>query len=905
MEAFSDNTVKIGRYGSEAIKVSGSVASVSGSFTGSFSGSLFGTSSQALTASFLSGSAISASYAATSSFANTFTVAGTITAQTLVVTTISSSVEYSSGSNIFGNTTANTQTFTGSVNITGSLNIVGAVSGSSGFTGSFSGSFSGPITGSLFGTASQATSASLSQTASVAYSGTGSFTGSFTGSLFGTASQALTASYAMGGSASSILFQTASAAATWSFNHFLQTQYPVFTIYDEGNNVIVPQQITAVDTSSALIYFSSPKLGVAVASKGGYSSSVVTSATTANTAISASFASSGTGTFSGSFSGSFSGVHTGSLFGTASQAITASYAFTASSILPLSQSLFVTGALNLTGSLRVTGSILQNGGALALQDGTILYFSSSWFVPTSTVGTSGTTVTSVGTQFTSAMVGAKLTILGESRIISAFTSTTQVTVDSAYSQNYSGIAAGSWGVFSKAFAAADSITPSRTNVFYDTGGNQKSYFDINGNLTLTSTYVIANNTLTAGTFFSFGTVAGMRFSSANNDGLTDVRFRRISAGIVQIDNGSSDTAYRDLILRNITGSNAFFSSSLAVSGSASVTGSLNVSQGITGSLFGTSSWAQNALTASFLIGGGSGVGFPFTGSAQITGSLGVTGSFSLRANTGSIAFSSNADTLLITGSLIITGSGAITGSLSVSSNVGIGTSSTSGRLTVNTGTNENVSILSAAVGDLRISALNDAASSNVQLSIQGSPLIFRVLGGVEAMRITNTGDTQPGTDNAYSLGVSGTRWSAVWAANGTIQTSDEREKKDIINSDLGLDFVSKLRPVSFKWKVGQNVVTSEVIKDEEGNPILDEDGKEKTETVITPREGVRTHYGLIAQEVETLLDGKDFGGFIHDTETDVKGLRYDQFVPLLIKAIQELSTKLDEATTRIKTLESR
>jgi len=200
---------------------------------------------------------------------------------------------------------------------------------------------------------------------------------------------------------------------------------------------------------------------------------------------------------------------------------------------------------------------------------------------------------------------------------------------------------------------------------------------------------------------------------------------------------------------------------------------------------------------------------------------------------------------------------------------------------------------------------NGNRNNTIYLSETDNNIKFFTNATGEKMRITNTGDTQPGTDNAYSLGVSGTRWSAVWAANGTIQTSDEREKKDIIDSDLGLDFVSKLRPVSFKWKVGQNVVTSEVIKDEEGNPILDEDGKEKTETVITPREGVRTHYGLIAQEVETLLDGKDFGGFIHDTETDVKGLRYDQFVPLLIKAIQELSTKLDEATTRIKTLESR
>lgn len=162
----------------------------------------------------------------------------------------------------------------------------------------------------------------------------------------------------------------------------------------------------------------------------------------------------------------------------------------------------------------------------------------------------------------------------------------------------------------------------------------------------------------------------------------------------------------------------------------------------------------------------------------------------------------------------------------------------------------------------------------------------------ERMRITSAGNTQPGADNAYSLGVSGTRWSAVWAANGTIQTSDEREKKDIIDADLGLDFISKLRPVSFKWKVGQNIVTSEVVKDEEGNPILDEEGNEKTESVIVPREGKRTHYGLIAQEVEELLDGKDFGGFIHDEETDTKGLRYDQFIPLLIKSIQELEAKI-------------
>ena len=55
------------------------------------------------------------------------TSTGTLTAQTLVVQTITSSVLYSSGSNIFGNSLSNTQVMTGSVGITGSLSVNGNV----------------------------------------------------------------------------------------------------------------------------------------------------------------------------------------------------------------------------------------------------------------------------------------------------------------------------------------------------------------------------------------------------------------------------------------------------------------------------------------------------------------------------------------------------------------------------------------------------------------------------------------------------------------------------------------------------------------------------------------------------------------------------------------------------------
>jgi hypothetical protein len=58
-------------------------------------------------------------------------------------------------------------------------------------------------------------------------------------------------------------------------------------------------------------------------------------------------------------------------------------------------------------------------------------------------------------------------------------------------------------------------------------------------------------------------------------------------------------------------------------GNSQITGSLNVSAGITGSLQGTASYATQALSASYAP---STPTFPYTGSAIITGSLEVTGS---------------------------------------------------------------------------------------------------------------------------------------------------------------------------------------------------------------------------------------------------------------------------------------
>jgi hypothetical protein len=96
---------------SGSITLSGSVASASYADTASFVA--------------LAQSASNAVAAQTASFANAFTVASTLTAQTLVVQTITSSVDFVTGSTRFGSSlSTSTHQFTGSVSITGSLAVV-------------------------------------------------------------------------------------------------------------------------------------------------------------------------------------------------------------------------------------------------------------------------------------------------------------------------------------------------------------------------------------------------------------------------------------------------------------------------------------------------------------------------------------------------------------------------------------------------------------------------------------------------------------------------------------------------------------------------------------------------------------------------------------------------------------
>lgn len=158
--------------------------------------------------------------------------------------------------------------------------------------------------------------------------------------------------------------------------------------------------------------------------------------------------------------------------------------------------------------------------------------------------------------------------------------------------------------------------------------------------------------------------------------------------------------------------------------------------------------------------------------------------------------------------------------------------------------------------------------------------------------IRTGGSLYPEIDGTRYLGYSGNRWNTVYATNGTINTSDQNEKTDIADSDLGLNFINALRPVSFKW--------------------IDRGGGVA---------GVRTHYGLLGQEVESVLGAAASTTAIwtksaipasdaieetyNDNGTiemegrgaveahDLQGLRYEELISPIIKAIQEINVQLE------------
>jgi hypothetical protein len=117
-------------------------------------------------------------------------------------------------------------------------------------------------------------------------------------------------------------------------------------------------------------------------------------------------------------------------------------------------------------------------------------------------------------------------------------------------------------------------------------------------------------------------------------------------------------------------------------------------------------------------------------------------------------------------------------------------------------------------------------------------------------------------------------------------TSDGRDKIDIMPICIGLDFVNQLKPKCYRMNDRTHYE----------NQLYDDDGL-KTSIQYLQNDGSKADTynscGLIAQELKEIENVHcDNEMFVNSTNPEKLAIKYETLVPVLIKAIQELTARI-------------
>ena len=220
-----------------------------------------------------------------------------------------------------------------------------------------------------------------------------------------------------------------------------------------------------------------------------------------------------------------------------------------------------------------------------------------------------------------------------------------------------------------------------------------------------------------------------------------------------------------------------------------------------------------------------------------------------------------------------------------------------GALPVATGGYQNVAIGVNSLG------ANTSGLNNICLGLNSGDTITSGLANVCIGAFADTTSTTSNYANAIGYNVQGAggyttvgeSGNDIRAAHGNITwatVSDVRVKKDIEDSTVGLSFINDLRPVTFNYK-------------NKGDLPKEFRGYEEGSTEVYKNE--KTQHGFIAQEVKAAIDKNSdikngFSMWDDDDDTGQQRVGETALVPVLVKAIQELSTTVDELKSELLAL---
>ncbi|MBL7985001.1 MAG: tail fiber domain-containing protein [Flavobacteriales bacterium] len=166
-------------------------------------------------------------------------------------------------------------------------------------------------------------------------------------------------------------------------------------------------------------------------------------------------------------------------------------------------------------------------------------------------------------------------------------------------------------------------------------------------------------------------------------------------------------------------------------------------------------------------------------------------------------------------------------------------------------------------------------------------------------------NARPDASNRVHVG--NTSIQSIRGQVGFSTYSDARYKKNVIEDVRGLDFILKLRPVTYNVAAHQLAVhlKEDMRRDSTGAIVFrtsleDQQGRDDQERI--------RYTGFLAQEVEAAAKsvGYDFSGVDKPKNADdLYSLRYAEFVVPLVKAVQEQQAIIERLEKRIAVLEGR
>ena len=209
-----------------------------------------------------------------------------------------------------------------------------------------------------------------------------------------------------------------------------------------------------------------------------------------------------------------------------------------------------------------------------------------------------------------------------------------------------------------------------------------------------------------------------------------------------------------------------------------------------------------------------------------------------------------------------------------------------------------------------INALHQNTTGDANVSVGPNTLFNNTTGGSNTAIGNWAGPTSGSTSlsNTTALGnyTSVTSSNTIHFGNSSITEiagqvawstySDKRFKKNIKENIHGLDFIMKLKPVTYNWDIVKLDKFWGI--DEKINKNADaQESRERSQKI--------TYTGFLAQEVEEAAQeiGYDFSGVVHPQNgNSIYSVRYAEFVVPLVKAVQEQQKMIEELKNEIELL---